>query len=80
MCAFSILFILYAKNIFRELNADSNDAIVVNGEVINGISYASKNLLLTEHRIKTLDDMKRLLNEINEVINEHGMKMNGKKT
>lgn len=67
---------MYSESIFKEaLDADS-DGIVVNGQIINNIRYADDTVLIAEN----MDGLQRLLDQVNTASNNHGLKMNIKKT
>ena len=68
------LFNLYTENIFRETKCDKG--IKIGGKTINNLRYADDTVLLAE----TKEDLQLIINEVNKVGKEYGMKMNANKT
>lgn len=71
-----LLFNIYSEFIISEALVDSERGISVNGVPISNIRYADDTVLLGE----SAEDLQWLLNKINEVSNENGLKMNVNKT
>ena len=71
-----LLFNLYSETILSEALDGFNQGISVNGEVINNMRYADDTGLLCG----SADELQALLDHVNRVSNEYGLRMNVRKT
>ena len=67
---------MYSENLFRKALDESEDGIVVNGQLINNIRYADDTVLLAD----SAEGLRRIIDSVVEACNEYGLKINYKKT
>lgn len=71
-----ILFNLYSEAIFNEVLHDAAEGIKMNGELINNIRYADDTAIIAS----SLEDLQSLLQRVNDISEEFGLKLNISKT
>lgn len=71
-----LLFNYYSEAIFKEALGNRKEGIIINGKIINNVRYADDTLIITD----STHDLQIILQEIDRVSREYGLKMNYKKT
>ena len=76
-CSLSpLLYIIYDEAVMREATVDTQDSVLVGGHMSNAIRYADDKAVVSNSQ----QGLQRLMNNINKVTKEFGMKINVKET
>ena len=76
-CLFSpLLFNIYSESMIREAFTHMHHGIKVGGQLVKSIRYADYQEIVAN----TVQDLQRMMNSMNNVVEEYGMKMNIMKT
>ena len=70
------LFDICSERVITEALEDSQDGVIVNGEIIFNIRYADDMVLATSSK----EMLQRMINKVNEACKKYGMKLYAKNT
>lgn len=71
-----LIFNLYSEEVFKEAFDGADMGILLNGERLNNIRYADDTVIFADN----MNSLQQLINRINDVSNQYGLKININKT